>query len=103
MCTGCYKESKGLVKIDGHYVPWSYRHNSDLHKNKNTVIDTAGDPKYFEDINAGLPKITWCDRYGKWKVFFTGPDIGGYDVQDFVWYFDNKEDIINAMISGEET
>jgi len=93
MCQECYKDSKGLIKVDNHYVPWGYRNHAEL-KGDSPIKEE----EYFEDVHACLPTIEWCDTRKKWKVCFDGADFGGYDVRDFVWYFDSKEDIIKEMI-----
>lgn len=89
MCPDCLADSKGLVKVDNHYVPWKYRNHTD------TLLPT--DPDYFDDVYAKLPKVEWCDKHKKYKIIFDGPDFGGYDVYRFEWYYDTKEDIIKAM------
>jgi hypothetical protein len=80
-----FTKTKGLIKVDNHYVPWNYRNHS----------DTAGPTE--EDENADLPTISWDKEYGKYKVDFMGADHGGYDVRPFVWYFDTIDDILAEM------
>ncbi len=92
MCMECFKKSKGLVKIEDHYVPWSYRNWADSPKKRSA--DDA------EDINADLPEITYCKEHKKWKLEFTGADSGGYDVQLFTWYFDDLNSIFLKMNKG---
>jgi hypothetical protein len=94
LCEECYVESKGLVKSGNHYVPWSYCH----------FIHTGEPSPGIEDANASLPSISWCEKYKKYKVEFNDADIGGYDVQPFVWYFDSLEDILLEMgVNPKET
>jgi hypothetical protein len=91
ICHECYTENKGLIKQDDHYVPWKYQNFATVEKDKPMTGD-------YEDCNVILPKISWCDKYKKWKLEFQGADSGGYDVETFVWYFDKKKDIISAII-----
>lgn len=91
MCEKCYNDSKGLIEVDGHYVPWSYRNYSEAKG------DSVRTKDLFEDVNANLPKISFCDEYMKWKIEFTDTDLGGYDVQSFTWYFDMFSDLYRAM------
>lgn len=92
ICYECYVESKGLIKQDGHYVPWKYQNFCKIEKD----VPITGN---YEDCNVKLPKISWCEKYKKWKLEFQGPDLGGFDVETFVWYFNKKEDIISALCS----
>lgn len=93
LCPDCLKESKGLMKVideDGeYYVPWDYRY----------YIDTfeARHEDMYEDVNARLPKVEWCDKHKKYKLTFDAPDLGGYDSTILKWYFDSKEDVIKAI------
>lgn len=92
VCSFCYMELKGIVPWQGHYVPWEYKNHAEL---------TGDEPRvdeFHEDVNAQLPVISWSKKYTKWKVTFSSPDFGGYDSCELVWYFDKKEDIIEAMM-----
>jgi hypothetical protein len=89
LCKKCYVESKGLVKSGSHHVPWDYRYDAGTSKEMES--------EYYDDVNASLPSISWCEKYKKYKVEFSDADIGGYDVQPFVWYFDSLEDILLEM------
>lgn len=93
MCDSCVEESMGLVKVGNHYVPWGYRNYSDTLK--------PSEPDYYDDVNAEIPKVEWCDKYKKYKLTFQGADFGGYDVNELVRYFDTKEEIFK-LIFGEE-
>ena len=55
----CFKKSKGLVKIGNHYVPWGYHNWSGLDYTKERSASAV------EDINASLPKITYCKENNK--------------------------------------
>lgn len=90
ICRKCHIESKGLIKQDDHYVPWKYQNFCEIKGDTSMTGD-------YEDCNVILPKISWCERYKKWKLEFQGADSGGYDIETFVWYFDRKEDIIKAI------
>jgi hypothetical protein len=89
MCTKCYSAKQPLIKVDNHYVEWSYHHYGDTGEK---TLDA-----HKEDLNAYLPHIEWCNIRGKFKVSFTAADTGGYDVINIVWYFDSTEDILKAM------
>lgn len=91
MCEKCYVKAKGLIKSGNHYVPWDYRNNAEISG------DEPGNPEYYEDVNASLPKISWDEEHRLWKITFSGPDIGGYDAITFVWYYKSKEDILKDM------
>lgn len=93
MCGDCTEDSMGLIKVDDHYVPWKYRNYSDTLK--------PTEPNYYDDVNAKMPKVEWCDKYKKYKFTFQGADFGGYDYDEFEWYFDTKEEIAK-LIFGEE-
>jgi len=93
-CKECIVKEKGLIKVGTHYVPWDYQNSIEFEGQ-----EASKDAEYYEDVNASLPRISWDEHYKKWKLEFTGADFGGYDCQNFVWYFDTKEDIINAMLS----
>ncbi len=98
VCPECLEGSKGLIKVDDHYVPWVYRNHVDFNMETKELEEIPeDDPEYFDDVYAKLPKIEWCKKYKKYKVTFESPDIGGYDVATFEWYFDNKEDIIKSI------
>ena len=94
ICFECYLESKGLIKEEDHYVPhyvpWGYRNFCTIKKD----LPMTGD---YKDCNVILPKISWSEKYKKWKLEFQGPDSDGYDVETFTWYFNKKEDIISAI------
>ena len=92
MCEECYYKSKGLIQVGNHYVPWEYRNHAEL------TGDEPANPEYYEDVNASLPTVEWCEENKKWKVSFAAADFGGYDVCPIEWYFDNKEDIIKEMM-----
>jgi len=94
MCRDCLEDTKGLVKVGNHYVPWAYRNNAEPQG------DTPSPARHYEDANASLPSITMDERYGKWKLTFDSADFGGYDVTTLTWYFDNLADLI-AMMKGE--
>ena len=89
MCKVCYVKSKGLVKVNNHYVPWDYVFHTISGQPRNT--------DYVQDANAELPKISWCDEHKKYEVEFTGADCGGRDTRSFVWYFDTVADIMEEM------
>lgn len=77
-----------LIKVDNHYVSAKYLFYEDSGEERTN---------YIEDKNASLPRIVFHNDSGKWIVAFDSPDIGGYDVQEFEWYFDSVEDIIKEM------
>jgi len=91
-CEECCIKEKGLIKIGNHYVSYGYRNyiNSD-------GSEEPAEEEHYEDVNAFLPKISWNGFYRKWQVKFSGADSGGYDVQNFIWYFSTLEGIINEM------
>lgn len=91
VCEDCYHAAKPLIKSGTHYVPWEYRNHAE------PKGDSPAEPEHFEDVNASLPSISWCEEHKKWKVEFYAPDAGGYDVCHVVWYYDSKEDIIKEM------
>ncbi len=93
MCDDCVEESMGLIKVDNHYVPWGYRNHAD-------TLEPTG-PDYYDDVYAKMPKVEWCDKYKKYKLTFHGTDFGGYEADEFEWYFDTKEEIFE-LIFGEE-
>lgn len=90
-CEDCALKAKGLIKVDDHYVPWSYRNSLD----PNGSEEPAEDSDFFEDKNAKLPFVEV--ENGLLKITFHGADGGGYDVQEFIWYFNTWDDIIKAM------
>lgn len=91
-CGDCFSEAQDLIKVNNHYVPWSYRRYVEAGE----IIEDESE--YCEDKNASLPMISWDEKYKKWKVAFDGPDTGGYDSQPFAWYFNTKEEIFEAML-----
>jgi hypothetical protein len=92
-CEKCFIKEQPLIKVDNHYVPVNYRYYIE----EDGSMSHERDDEFHEDVYAELPSVKWSDHRQKWKVTFTAPDIGGYDVCTIVWYFDNLEDIINQM------
>lgn len=99
MCEECFGKSKGLIKVGNHYVPWIYHHNINVNLEEKTIKISKTNSEYIEDINSSFPKAEWDEEYKKYKVSFDGADFGGYDVEDFEWYFDTKEDILGALFN----
>jgi len=85
------EENESLIKVDNHYVPWTYRYYSDT-KQKAKMAE-----EHYEDVYAYLPTIGWCDTCNKFKVMFASADSGGHDVIHLVWYFDTIDDILKEM------
>ncbi len=83
------QDENRLVKVNNHYVPWNYIYW--IHNKKERKMDIR------EDVNAFFPKIKFNKEFNKWEVTFISADIGGYDIQKFKWYFDNKQDILKEM------
>lgn len=79
-----------LVKTEeGYYVHWSYvrrRDTGELRKKYNEEHTQAAPPSYYYD-----------KKYKKWALAFCAADSGGYDVQDFIFYFDSEEDILKYL------
>lgn len=83
----CVDKMVPLIKVESHYIPYSYRYWIETNDSKKDQPD---------DRCAQLPEITWCNKRKKHKVVFTGSDsIGGAEA--FEWYFDKPEDILKAM------
>lgn len=79
-----------LLKRDGYYIPWEYENYEDT--NEKRISDCV------MDVNAVLPKISWCYKYEKHKVEYCGADFSGYGgVRLFVRYFDTLEEVYEAM------
>jgi|GEM_PF-4541732 len=93
-CEECSLHDKGLIKVGNHYVPWSYRNYL-----KPDGSEELTPEEHYEDVNAFFPKFSFDDCHKKWKIMFSGTDFGGHDVQEFTWYFDSLEDMMEEMDS----
>ena len=86
--------SNPLVKTEeGYYVHWSYLRYED-----------TGEPNeesHKEHSCATPPSYRYDAKHKKWALNFSGADFGGYDVQDFTFYFDSEKDII-TFLRGQE-
>ena len=49
---------------------------------------------FIEDAACKPPHVKFDDELKKWALHFSGTDFGGYDAQNFVYYFDNLNDIL---------
>lgn len=79
-----------LVKTkEGYYVYWGYLRYSDTGK--------PNAESHIEHSSAAPPSYRYDKRYKKWALDFSGADFGGYDVQDFTFYFDSEKDIITFL------
>lgn len=80
--------TKGGQEIKFH-VPKSYNFWPGL-KKKRRVKDR-------EDCCASKPEVEFDEKSGKWAFTFTGADSEGFDVQDFTYYFDDLNDILEFL------
>lgn len=79
-----------LVKTEeGYYVHWRYLRYGDTGKLR--VED------HKEHVCAIIPSYHYDEKYKKWAFNFSGADLGGYDVQNFTFYFDSEEDILKCL------
>jgi len=86
--------SNPLVETkEGYYVHWSYLRYED-----------TGEPNaesHKEHSCATPPSYCYDVKHKKWALNFSGADFGGYDVQDFTFYFDSEKDIITFLRKQE--
>jgi len=86
-------ESFPLIKVDDHYVPFSY-HNYFTRKGTEEITNED----CYEDVNAKFPKVSYCETHKKWKVTFSSASrFMGNDAVELSWYFDSIVDVIAAM------
>lgn len=82
----------GLVKVGNHYVNWKDKFFSDTLKE---------DEEHITFLNLRPMYIEFDKSVEKYKVTFTGPDIGGYDCTKYTYYYDKLEHILSSIMAED--
>jgi hypothetical protein len=101
-CAKCYKEEQPLVRMPGgSYLPWecvyTIHYNGSISNSVEERVDTK--PAWDGVEDRAIPKITFCEKYKKWKLSYNGHsgEIGDYGATSVERYFDTKEEIFELM------
>ncbi len=101
-CGDCYTKEQSLVKMSGgSYLPWSYVNYIHSNGTISTSIEEDNDtsPLHEWSRDRTIPKVTFCDKYKKWKLFYLtdSGEINDHSAAITERYFDTKEEIFKLM------
>ena len=82
----------GLVKVGNRYVNWEEKFFSD------TLEEIEEDLIFLDRM---IMHIEFDKSVEKYRVIFTGPDVGGYDCTNHTYYYDKLEHILSNIMSED--
>ena len=101
-CGDCYAKEQPLVKMPGgSYLPWSYvnyiRHDGSISTEIEENDDTSPPQEWNKDYE--VPRVTFCDKYKKWKLSYItdSGEMNDHSAFPTERYFDSLLAIMVAM------